>query len=373
MDEFKKNLVTLDICPLCNGIWFDSNELFQSSEEISADSFINSSTLIKQTEISCPNCSTNQDLINLDLYKFSKQNIEIEFEKCPNCNGIWLDNGEFQKIRQAYSFKPNNKKIISRASTIIEGSLEDEIYSNYKNAKGANPTSIKTYIISLLLGIPFEYENKTINFPWTIFFIIAINFLLYFIIYFSRDLYLIIFTNFTVSLKNILNGKLYTTFTYAFIHMSFLHVALNMYFMWIFGDNIYDIFLLNGKKKGRINFIIYFLICAIIAGFGHILNVFFSKDFYSIPLAGASGVTSALVASYYRLFPKAKFFMVVFFIPIYGKIKYFVIFYLGSNLIYALKDGINSKISWQTHLAGFIAGYFLIEKFIPKKALHIQD
>jgi membrane associated rhomboid family serine protease/Zn-finger nucleic acid-binding protein len=368
MEEIPGKSVLLDICPSCNSIWFDSGELFKNSDEIKSSNLMSNSSLIKNTHIKCPSCSSD-----LDLYRFSKDNTELEFEKCPTCNGFWFDKGEYQKIRQAYSFIPQTKKIISRASAVIPESLEDEIYSTYRNVEGQNPQSIGTYITSLLFGIPFEYKNQRVQFPWTIFFIVITNFLLFFTIFISRDLYLSIFTKFVVSAATLADGALYTLVSYSFIHMDILHVSLNMYFMWIFGDNVFDVFLLNGKAKGRIYFILYFCICAAIASFGHLANTFISEDFLTIPLAGASGVTSALVASYYRLFPESKFFIVIFFFPIYAKVKFFVLFFLATNIMYAVNSGINSGISWQTHIAGFIAGYFLIQRFVPEKALHLQD
>ncbi len=86
-----------------------------------------------------------------------------------------------------------------------------------------------------------------------------------------------------------------TLFTSMFLHGGLLHIASNMLYLFIFGDNVED-------KLGHFRFVIFYLVCGMIAGITHIVVNADSP----IPSIGASGAIAGVLAAYLRLFPHAQ-------------------------------------------------------------------
>lgn len=84
-------------------------------------------------------------------------------------------------------------------------------------------------------------------------------------------------------------------FTSMFIHAGWLHLAGNMLFLWIFGNNIED-------SMGRLRFIVFYLMCGLIASFAQIAV----EPTSAIPNVGASGAIAGVLGGYLLLFPRAK-------------------------------------------------------------------
>src|SRR4029453_4793304 len=83
-----------------------------------------------------------------------------------------------------------------------------------------------------------------------------------------------------------------TLFTSMFLHGGFLHVASNMLYLFVFGDNVED-------RLGHGRFLVFYLLCGIIAGIAHILVNASSP----VPSVGASGAIAGVLAAYLRLYP----------------------------------------------------------------------
>src|SRR5690606_14747695 len=86
--------------------------------------------------------------------------------------------------------------------------------------------------------------------------------------------------------------------TYAFLHADWLHLLSNMLFLWIFGDNIED-------AMGHIKFLIFYLLCAVLAGLAHI--AFYSDA--TKPLIGPSGAAAGAMGASILLYPHARVFV----------------------------------------------------------------
>ena len=93
--------------------------------------------------------------------------------------------------------------------------------------------------------------------------------------------------------------------TSMFLHANFWHIAGNMLFLWIFGDNVEDIF-------GHIPYLFFYMVCGIGAGFLHVLFNFHSN----IPAVGASGAISGVMGAYILLYPRARILPLVFIFPL---------------------------------------------------------
>ena len=86
-----------------------------------------------------------------------------------------------------------------------------------------------------------------------------------------------------------------TTLTSLFLHGGWMHLTLNMLFLWVFGDNLED-------SMGHIRFIVFYLLCGVI---GTLIYVVMSVD-SEVPLVGASGAISGILGAYLVLHPKAR-------------------------------------------------------------------
>lgn len=84
-----------------------------------------------------------------------------------------------------------------------------------------------------------------------------------------------------------------TLFSYMFLHGDFMHLAGNMLFLWVFGDNVED-------SMGHVRFLVFYLTCGIVAGIAHAVMMPDSQD----ALIGASGAVSGVIAAYLMLHPR---------------------------------------------------------------------
>jgi len=139
--------------------------------------------------------------------------------------------------------------------------------------------------------------------------------------------------------------------TSMFLHAGFLHIAGNMLFLWIFGDNVEDFF-------GHFTYLFFYLVCGIGAGLLHVLFNLHSN----IPAVGASGAISGVMGAYILLYPRARILTLVFIFPL--PVPAFV--FLGLWYVMQFLSGISTlgtKISggvavW-AHIGGFLLGMLL--------------
>ena len=110
-------------------------------------------------------------------------------------------------------------------------------------------------------------------------------------------------------------------FTYMFLHGDLAHLFGNMIFLWVFGDNIED-------AMGRLRYFLFYIACGVAAGFAHYLSAQTSE----VPLIGASGAISGLLAAYLVLFPRAKVWVLFFTrIPIKLRAVWVLAIYIAFN------------------------------------------
>ncbi|WP_187969282.1 rhomboid family intramembrane serine protease [Aquibium microcysteis] len=141
----------------------------------------------------------------------------------------------------------------------------------------------------------------------------------------------------------------FTYVTYAFLHGDFFHLAGNMLFLWVFGDNVED-------ALGHFRFLLFYCACAAAGAAFHGMLAPGSE----IPLVGASGAIAGIVAAYLILHPRVKVWVLAFGrIPL--RIPAFVplILWVGFQVL-MLSVGDDSNISWATHVGGILCGALLI-------------
>lgn len=140
-----------------------------------------------------------------------------------------------------------------------------------------------------------------------------------------------------------------TLVSYMFLHGSIMHLAGNMAFLWVFGDNVED-------AMGHVRFLLFYLMCGIFAGLAHTLAVPASPQ----PLIGASGATSGVIAAYLMLHPKVRLWVLALpFFPLRISagvaLGIWVLFQL-----YSLFFSADSHTAWWAHIGGLAAGAVLV-------------
>jgi membrane associated rhomboid family serine protease len=142
--------------------------------------------------------------------------------------------------------------------------------------------------------------------------------------------------------------------TSIFLHGGFMHLAGNMLFLWIFGDNLED-------EMGHLPFALFYLVC----GIGASLAQFATDPVSPVPTVGASGAIAGVMGGYLLLFPKAKvdifIFFVVFFriLPIPAWLMLAVWF--GLQLFNGFSvDTSGGGVAYWAHAGGFVIGFALI-------------
>lgn len=139
--------------------------------------------------------------------------------------------------------------------------------------------------------------------------------------------------------------------TSMFLHANWLHIAGNMLFLWIFGDNIEDFF-------GHFTYLFFYLVCGIGAGLLHVLFNFHSN----IPAVGASGAISGVMGAYILLYPRARILTLVFIFPIPVPAVlflglWFVLQFLSG--LDTLGGGASGGVAVWAHIGGFLLGMVL--------------
>ena len=147
-------------------------------------------------------------------------------------------------------------------------------------------------------------------------------------------------------------GDFITLFTSMFMHAGWLHLASNMLYLWIFGDNVEDRF-------GHVKFLIFYLLCGLAATFAQLL--FGSGS--DLPNLGASGAIAGVLAAYLILFPQGKIKVLM------GQqmMQVSALIVIGLWILLQLFSGIGSitsstatgGVAYMAHIGGFVAGLLL--------------
>ena len=146
-------------------------------------------------------------------------------------------------------------------------------------------------------------------------------------------------------------------FTAMFLHGDFWHLAGNMLFLWIFGDNVED-------RMGRLRFVVFYLICGAIAALSQALLDMRS----TVPMIGASGAVSGVLGAYVVLYPRANVLVAAPFIllrvPAFIVLGLWFVGQVVSSL--AAEDGAGG-VAFLAHVGGFVAGAILIRWFLRER------
>jgi membrane associated rhomboid family serine protease len=210
--------------------------------------------------------------------------------------------------------------------------------------------------------------------PYVTYLLIAINVLVYFLLQSSDAFtygYSVVPREITtgedlVGRTTIAGGRLqlypgpkpvYLTLIWAmFMHGGLLHLFGNMLYLWIFGDNVED-------RMGHIKFLIFYLICGILASGAHI----FFAPMSIVPSLGASGAIAGVLGAYLILFPRQGvnvfFFGRIVTMPALIVIGLWGFMQFWSGFGSLGRTGEGGGVAYMAHIGGFVAGMILVFLF----------
>jgi rhomboid family protein len=140
-----------------------------------------------------------------------------------------------------------------------------------------------------------------------------------------------------------------TLLTYMFFHGDIFHLASNMLFLWVFGDNVED-------ALGHLNFLIFYLACGVIGGLTHALMLPNS----TLPLVGASGAISGIIAAYLMLHPRVRVWVLAFrFFPLRLSAALVLGIWIATQVIMIILPE-TGPVAWWAHIGGLLAGAVLV-------------
>jgi len=152
-----------------------------------------------------------------------------------------------------------------------------------------------------------------------------------------------------------------TVFTSMFMHGGFLHLALNMLFLWVFGDNVED-------SMGHLRYLVFYLVCGVAAAMTQAL---INPD-STIPMIGASGAISGVLGAYLLLHPYATVRVLIFIVLFVTVVHVPAMFVLGLWFLTQLGSAALTQtdgpgVAFWAHVGGFVAGMALVPVFKQKK------
>jgi membrane associated rhomboid family serine protease len=154
-------------------------------------------------------------------------------------------------------------------------------------------------------------------------------------------------------------------FTSLFLHGSWMHVIGNMWFLYIFGDNVED-------YLGHFKYLVFYLLTGLIAMATHVLMNLHS----TAPAVGASGAIAGVLGAYFVLYPKARvltwFFIFVLWVPAWIILGYwFVLNFLSGTATALAVQGQNmGGVAFWAHVGGFASGALLVKVFGERQLRH---
>jgi membrane associated rhomboid family serine protease len=148
-----------------------------------------------------------------------------------------------------------------------------------------------------------------------------------------------------------------TVFISMFLHGSILHIAGNMLYLWIFGNNIED-------ATGHFRFLVFYLLSGLAAAF----TMAYMDPASNVPMVGASGAISGVLAAYMLLYPRARITVIIplgiIFWPFRISAVWVVGIWFGMQLFFAaITDPGQPGVAWWAHVGGFAAGLVLTPIF----------
>ncbi len=161
-----------------------------------------------------------------------------------------------------------------------------------------------------------------------------------------------------------------TLLTSMFMHGGFAHLAGNMIYLWIFGDNLENVM---GHKR----YLFFYLLCGILAGLAHVFSAAYLNRSTLVPSLGASGAISGVLGGYILLFPGRSvhvwFLFSIISLPAFLVVGVWFAFQLINGMGMLGGNEAAGGIAYAAHIGGFVAGLVLVKLFKQRVTLAVPE
>jgi membrane associated rhomboid family serine protease len=218
--------------------------------------------------------------------------------------------------------------------------------------------------------LPLRDDQPRYSSPWVTWFLIGLNLLIYFLesALDVRSRFALVgqFGVVPSYLEMFLSGSpgyplvavVLPFFTSLFLHGSWMHVIGNMWFLYIFGDNVED-------YLGHFKYLVFYLVTGVLAMGTHVAMNLHS----TAPAVGASGAIAGVLGAYFVLYPRARvltwFFVLVLWVPAWIILGYWFVlnFLSGTATVLAVQSQNMGGVAFWAHVGGFVSGALLVKVF----------
>ena len=311
----------LDQCHRCHGAWVlpgDAIRRFGPGADPSKWEAMNIAEARGASSLTCPDGHGP-----LEILLLRDEQGSVEIDTCSQCEGLWLDAREGRAL-----------------SSIAR-----------RQGEGTAPYSpdTKGYLFQLLTGFPVEEWNPVRHKPLVVMSIVgavvAAALTQLWLAYMATPENQIAFSEAMFAVPTtIMNGDApWTLITYMFFHAGLFHLIGNLWFLWMFGDNVEDMI-------GRGKTLALYLAAGLAGMLTHVLA--FPTD--ATPVVGASAAIAGLMGAYCVLFPRIRVWVVWFFVPLRLHVSTYILIWIGMQVLGILLG--QGNVAWWAHIGGFLAG-----------------
>jgi membrane associated rhomboid family serine protease len=152
-------------------------------------------------------------------------------------------------------------------------------------------------------------------------------------------------------------GALPSVLTSMFVHGGLGHIAGNMLFLWIFGDNVEE-------ALGHFRYLVFYLLGGLCAATAQSLAALGDPTALLVPMIGASGAISAVLAAYALLYPLSPITVLVVIFPFSFPAWLVISSFFVTNLIDAFANATEGGVAFMAHVGGFLGGMFFLRWFM---------
>ena len=316
MEPIDQGGVEIDVCRRCGGLWFDGGELAHALH--SYDSGLKKADFESwlgpengNTGGTCPRCSTHLSERELE----GPHPLTIEF--CPSCSGMSLKAGELERIQTGDQLHEARTAVATKAGVL-------------------------DWLFQLLTGLPREFNFRPRRIPMVTWSLVVVNLIFFVVQLGGADTRFI--DQFALYPERAFGAQWWVGLvTHNFLHANFIHLAGNLYFFWILGDNLEDLF---GRKR-------FLAFCGGAALASGLAETLFAYD-PAIPTIGFSGVVSAVLVAYAVIFRHARLtFMLLIFqfkLSAVGYVAIWLAFNIAGLVMHA------GAVSFLGHIGGAAFG-----------------
>jgi len=354
--------VEIDVCPECDGVWFDEGELETLSPGGGDGRPLAESVLLAGLRETrnivprafavrrCPACTG--DLV--PRY-FRRGRSRFAVSLCTRCRGVWLDRAMMRRMSLRTDDAPGARKesATARSAPAAKAPTTVSPHASGTGLRFGLPMRPREWFVALT-GMPLDVGNPCRIFPAVTWALILANIAVFLLPGITGRNPGVFFSAYGLDSASLVRGEYYRLLSAMFLHGDFFHLAGNLFFLHTFGDNLEE-------EYGGLRYLLLYLVCGILAGLASCaLATDASGDVIRV---GASGAISGVLGTYLVTFPRTRILaggLILRFIPLVIRwpVWAFLAFWVGLNVVgFVMQNRFEIyAVDYVAHLAGIVCG-----------------